>query len=576
MSVSTRQRRAVAASDPATSESGGGGGGEWYTKHDKPSSSGGNTPGEEGLRWLLPLFVLGTLRYMSATSNIIHDCDEVFNYWEPLHFLLYKSGFQTWEYSSQFALRSYLYILFHELVGRPASWLFGDERVRVFYAVRLFLGLLSVITETVLVVALSRKYGKRLACYTLAMLCLTSGCFFASTSFLPSSFSMYAISLSSGLFLLEKPAMAVAVAATGVILGWPFSILAFLPVTFYSLARRFKQAFVAGAVTSLSLLAVSLLVDYYYYGRWTSSVLNLLLYNVAGGGESHLYGTEGPLYYLRNGFNNFNFCFVLALLFLGILPIARKKYVPDLLIVVSPVYIWLGFMSLLPHKEERFLYPVYPLICVAASAVIDSFPDLFRDKYNPTDNSLIVTMAKLLRPVVLSLILCTSHARTFSLIHGYSAPLEVYKLLEHHYDAGTGSVLCVGSEWHRFPSSFLVPDYVGEVRWIDDGFQGLLPFPFNSTLGGTAAAPPYFNNKNKASDEQYLRDLEACTFLVELQLNRPYNTRGSDLSTWEAVAALPYLDRELSPAMFRSFFVPYLWQEKNVFGMYKLLRRIPK
>jgi hypothetical protein len=55
-------------------------------------------------------------------------------------------------------------------------------QVRVFYAVRLFLGLLSVITETVLVVALSRKYGKRFACYTLAMLCLTSGCFFASTS----------------------------------------------------------------------------------------------------------------------------------------------------------------------------------------------------------------------------------------------------------------------------------------------------------------------------------------------------------------------------------------------------------
>ena len=67
-----------------------------------------------------------------------------------------------------------------------------------------------------------------------------------------------------------------------------------------------------------------------------------------------------------------------------------------------------------------------------------------------------------------------------------------------------GSVLCVGSEWHRFPSSFFVPNYVGEVRWIDDGFRGLLPFPFNATLGGTSAAPPYFNNKNKASDEQYV------------------------------------------------------------------------
>lgn len=97
-------------------------------------------------------------------------------------------------------------------MGRPASLLFGDEKVRdlafelfvseyaslcfgiylmfscfsvqvrVFYAVRFFLGLLSVIADTCLVIALSKKYGKRLASYTLAMLCLTSGCFFASTS----------------------------------------------------------------------------------------------------------------------------------------------------------------------------------------------------------------------------------------------------------------------------------------------------------------------------------------------------------------------------------------------------------
>lgn len=124
---------------------------------------------------------------------------------------------------------------------------------------------------------------------------------------------------------------------------------------------------------------------------------------------------------------------------------------------------------------------------------------------------------------------------------------------------------------------------MGEVRWIDDGFRGLLPFPFNSTLGGTSAAPPYFNDKNKASDGQYvikfrilslslsppsppphthtetrnaivyvqvvvlqvltssfifssvlqLQDIEKCTFLVELQLQRPFLSRGSDLTTWE-------------------------------------------
>ncbi|KAL7143428.1 hypothetical protein ABFS83_08G190000 [Erythranthe nasuta] len=566
MSQTTRQRRPAATDLHTTSSD------SRYSKLDKPESSSG----DHGLRWLLPLLSLGVVRYMSASSNIIHDCDEVFNYWEPLHFILYKSGFQTWEYSSEFALRSYLYILFHNIVAWPASWWFGEEKVRVFYAVRMFLGLLSVVSDAALVVALSRKYGKRLASYALAMLCLASGCYFASTSLLPSSFSMYAMSLSSALFLFDKPAAAVAVAAIGVILGWPFSLLAFLPVTIFSLHRRFKRAFLSGVVTSVALLAASVIVDYFYYGKWTSSVLNLLIYNVLGGGQSHLYGTEGALFYLKNGFNNFNFCFILALLFVVILPIAKKKYVPELLVIISPMYIWLAFMSLQLHKEERFLYPIYPLICVAAAAVIESFPDLFRDKYNPNHNSVLVVIAKALRPLALGLILCASHSRTFSLINGYSAPLEIYKHFEHHDDAGEGSVLCVGSEWHRFPSSFFVPDYVGEVRWIDDGFTGLLPFPFNSTLGGTSAAPFYFNDKNQASDQQYLQDLDKCTFLVELQLQRPYLPRGSDLKTWEVVAALHYLDRELSPPMHRSFFIPYLWQQKNVFGLYKLLKRVPK
>ncbi|KAG6793787.1 hypothetical protein POTOM_003010 [Populus tomentosa] len=181
--------------------------------------------------------------------------------------------------------------------------------------------------------------------------------------------------------------------------------------------------------------------------------------------------------------------------------------------------------------------------------------------------------------VVLGLILSASQAHMFSLINGYGARFEAYKILEHYDDVGKGMIyfgvlFCVRSEWHRLLSSFYVPEYISAVRWIDDGFRGLLPLPFNSTPGGNAAAPPYFNNKNRASDEQYIRDLEACTFLVELQLDRHYPTRGSDLSTWELIAALPFLDRELSPPMYRSFFIPHLWQEKNVFGMYKLLERV--
>ena len=41
----------------------------------------------------------------------IMDCDEVYNYWEPLHYLLYGTGLQTWEYANEYALRTYAYLL---------------------------------------------------------------------------------------------------------------------------------------------------------------------------------------------------------------------------------------------------------------------------------------------------------------------------------------------------------------------------------------------------------------------------------------------------------------------------------
>jgi alpha-1,2-mannosyltransferase len=89
MQPAIRQRRSQTTDPPASSSS------SPYSKLDKAAKSDGK---DEGLNWVLPFVALGFLRYMSATSNIIHDCDEVFNYWEPLHFLLYKTGFQTWEY----------------------------------------------------------------------------------------------------------------------------------------------------------------------------------------------------------------------------------------------------------------------------------------------------------------------------------------------------------------------------------------------------------------------------------------------------------------------------------------------
>jgi hypothetical protein len=62
------------------------------------AGSRGGARKSAGPGWVGAFVFLMIARYYSASYNIIHDCDEVFNYWEPLHYLLYKSGFQTWEY----------------------------------------------------------------------------------------------------------------------------------------------------------------------------------------------------------------------------------------------------------------------------------------------------------------------------------------------------------------------------------------------------------------------------------------------------------------------------------------------
>ena len=98
------------------------------------------------------------------------------------------------------------------------------------------------------------------------------------------------------------------------------------------------------------------------------SLLNFVRYNVSGGGDSSLYGVESVTYYLRNGANQLNTVLPLALigfpllLLLSWLSCGLRQPQRRLLVALSPAALWLVALSLLPHKEERFLYVIYPLV----------------------------------------------------------------------------------------------------------------------------------------------------------------------------------------------------------------------
>ena len=77
-----------------------------------------------------------------------------------------------------------------------------------------------------------------------------------------------------------------------------------------------------------------------------------------------------------------------------------------------------------------------------------------------------------------------------------------------------GLTVCVGSDWYQYPSSFFLPSPQYRVAWLDDGFEGLLPRPFDPSLGGTTSAPHYFNSKNKVSHDQFVSAALACQYVV--------------------------------------------------------------
>jgi alpha-1,2-mannosyltransferase len=103
------------------------------------------------------------------------------------------------------------------------------------------------------------------------------------------------------------------------------------------------------------------LIDSSYFGRFSIAPLNIIMYNVFTSHGPNLYGVEPFQFYFINGFLNFNFVWILAmiapvLIILGsILVPAKSKSTLTLpyYLSLAPFYLWFLVFLAQPHKEER-------------------------------------------------------------------------------------------------------------------------------------------------------------------------------------------------------------------------------
>ena len=109
------------------------------------------------------LKMLASIRIASAFYSVINDCDEIYNYWEPLHLLLFGRGFQTWEYSPDYAIRSWLYIVIHYIPSYILSFIVSDSKVALFYTFRILLGFFHAGAEYFLYSSVGLRLGYGIA-----------------------------------------------------------------------------------------------------------------------------------------------------------------------------------------------------------------------------------------------------------------------------------------------------------------------------------------------------------------------------------------------------------------------------
>ena len=558
--------------------------------------------------------ILASRAIVCAMNFTTFDCDEAFNFWEPLHYLTHGHGLQTWEHGGEFALRSYAYLAMHYPVAMVGRALFGaDDGRSTFALVRAALGASSAYCEADLVDAVSGRSAIT-GVILMVIFATNTGMAIASTAFLPSSFAMLCVTAATAAALRREHRRACKACVMAVVFGWPFSGIAAIPFGLYAIyGVGFAETVGTVLATTTAAAAVSVAFDSYMYSpkghlKLVSSVFNLLDYNIMND-KSDLYGTEAKSFYMKNLALNFQLTGVLALMApvsiaaavamkawherqlfkIKILQGSKNDTAVALkninayrnnwramIFVCSPFPLVAAFFTSIPHKEERFLYMIYPSICLSAAIALGSVAEGVllmsrRAKSRVLETVVIgVVCAVLLVSSLLSL------SRTAALMTYYGAPAKIYNSLPTPKGFEDGKVwpgylateymngeddheinVCVGDEWYRFPSSYHFPSKHYRLRFIKTDFGGALPMPFNRDKGGTAHTPVGLNDDNVAHPAQYV-DPSECRFLVEADFGTGnlHSQTHFDGIEWHDVAVERFIDPLRTPVLSRVFYLP--------------------
>lgn len=597
----------------------------------------------------IALFLLAIYAGVASKLNHIDDTDETYGYWEVVHHLLYGHGMQTWEYAPQFAIRTYAFVAPLYLVGAALRYAANLPKVAVFYTLRMVLGLCTALAQSQYLDAIQSCFPENplYMRFTLLFMLLAPGVFLSATSFLPSAVATNLFMLCLARWLQGRFELSIFWGCVAVLVtGWPFVGVLLLPLGLHMLASRYAldgargvvKLTLSGGVVLVLVASVAGAIDCFMYRKWTSPTLNILLYNAAGNGDT-LYGTEPVSYYVRNLLLNLGAAWPLAIAAPLLLvrqailtvPQGQKSAAEEWcctrrLTLMASACLWLAVLFTRPHKEERFLYPVYPLLAFLAAQSLVTLVDIVGGLASRVCGEIDVPIVTLLygkyhletsngkrRPsrtalvkhacLALSLVINVSLgcSRLLSNVNHYSGYMQAWEELGSalaRYEQNESAVVrvCTGGEWYFFPSHFFLPNHA-RLDFVRDYFHGQLPQHFSGPAwhGGTWATPRQpFNDANREEESRYVQ-LSDCDYVVALintdvdqsqhgpmvasmslaSAARAAQEPGQS-SSFSFVLDKPVLDpaRSSSSSLARAYHIPLLSKKNNVYNKYSVFRRV--
>ncbi|KAK0391332.1 hypothetical protein NLU13_0833 [Sarocladium strictum] len=553
---------------------------------------------------------------VAALFAPIQDCDETFNYWEPTHYLSHGYGLQTWEYSPDYAIRSWFYVGLHALVGNFRRLLPHPSKVAEFYFVRYGLAFVYALSQTIFYQAIVLTLNGRIGFFFLLATATSPGNFHASAAYLPSSFAMYACMIGAASFMNWrgglKTSQGVFWFAVAGVLGWPFAAALCAPfmaeeilLMVFSSKESLIESIVRigrGVVAGLLVVFFDFIINLFFYKKIAVVSWNIVKYNIfSKTGGPDLYGTEPWTFYFKNLALNFNIWFVLAVVALPLF-LLQKLFSPSgqglyfglrTVVFVAPFYMWLAIFTSQPHKEERFMYPAYPFLALnAAISVHILLAAIGQSDPKRLIGKIPARLKLLLVSVTFALSVIASLARVYGVYEAYAAPLKIYDPFQGDTAkppiGRQGDLVCFGKEWYRFPTSYFLPRDM-HAKFVPSEFRGLLPGEFSEAKvgfgfwSGTWLPTNGLNDRNEEDMGKYT-ELRACDFLVDTQYpartdplppNEPDYI--ADEKHWEVVKCESFLDAASTHLLARALWIPNISVVPEKFqrkwGRHCLLRR---